>query len=82
MVECADGTYYTGWTTEPQRRVQQHNAGTGARYTRARRPVKLVYMEELPDRSTAMKREAKIKRLPRQEKQALVKKYAQLNLTR
>jgi putative endonuclease len=68
IVECADGTFYTGWTTDPERRVKIHNAGRGARYTRARRPVKLVYLEEQPDRTTAMKRERAIKALSREKK--------------
>lgn len=72
IVECADGTYYTGWTTDPQRRVQAHNAGRGARYTRARRPVRLVYVEALADRSSAMKRERTIKALSRVEKEKLI----------
>jgi putative endonuclease len=71
IVECADGTYYTGWTTDPERRVKVHNAGRGARYTRARRPVKLVYIEPQPDRAAAMKRERAIKALPRIKKQKL-----------
>lgn len=45
ILECADGTYYTGWTTDPERRLAQHSKGTGARYTKTRRPVKLVYLE-------------------------------------
>ncbi len=72
IVECADGTYYTGWTTNPARREKQHNAGTGARYTRMHGPVRLVYIEEQPDQSTAMKREIAIKRLPRARKGKLV----------
>jgi putative endonuclease len=68
IVECADGTFYTGWATDPERRVKTHNAGRGAKYTRARRPVKLVYVEEQPDRSTAMKRERAIKSLSREKK--------------
>lgn len=51
ILECADGTYYIGWTTDPQRRLLQHNAGRGARYTRSRRPVRLVYLEEWPRRA-------------------------------
>jgi len=74
ILECVDGTYYTGWSTDPERRLKQHNAGRGSRYTRSRRPLKLVYIEEQPDRSTAMKRENRIKRLPRTKKQALTKK--------
>jgi putative endonuclease len=72
IVECADGTYYTGWTTNPERRVKTHNAGHGARYTRMHGPVRLVYLEELPDRSSAMKRERAIKSLPRSKKIKLI----------
>lgn len=68
---CADGSYYTGWTSDPERRLKQHNNGTGARYTRTHRPVRLVYVEELPDRSSAMKREAAIKRFPRKKKEKI-----------
>ena len=72
IVECADGTYYTGWTTDPQRRVAVHNSGRGAKYTKMRLPVKLVYVEEQPDRHAAMKRELAIKRMGRAGKQKLV----------
>ena len=72
ILECADGTYYTGWTTDPERRLTQHNKGTGARYTRSRLPVKMVYLEPQPDRSTAMKRERAIKRLSREKKAKLI----------
>jgi len=72
IVRCADGTLYTGWTTDVKRRVAQHNAGRGARYTRMHRPVQLVYLEELPDRSAAMRREAMIKKLERSQKEQLV----------
>jgi putative endonuclease len=71
ILECSDGTFYTGWTTDPPRREKQHNAGTGARYTRVRRPVKLIYIEEQADRITAMKRELAIKRMPRGKKKKL-----------
>ncbi len=77
IVECADGTFYTGWTTDTERRVKVHNAGRGARYTSMRRPVRLVYVEAQPDRTTAMRRERAIKRLPRLKKQALVAGFAQ-----
>jgi putative endonuclease len=73
IVECADGTYYTGWTTDPVRREKQHNHGSGAKYTRMHRPVKLVYIEEVSDRSTAMKRERTIKTYPRERKQKLIR---------
>ena len=75
MLECADGTLYTGWTTNPDRRVREHNAGRGALYTRWRRPVELRYLEEAPDRSSAQKRENAIKKLTRENKLLLVEKY-------
>ena len=71
ILECIDGTLYTGWTTDPERRVKQHNKGVGARYTKTRRPVKLVYLEEQPDKITALKRERAIKALPRKKKMEL-----------
>jgi putative endonuclease len=73
MVECADGTLYTGWTTDPARRVKEHNSGRGALYTRWRRPVALIYLEEAETRSAAQKRENFIKSLSRNKKLALVK---------
>ena len=72
IVECADGTYYTGWALDPEKRVAIHNKGRGARYTRTRTPVRLVYVEELPDRTSAMKREIAIKRLKREGKGKLI----------
>jgi putative endonuclease len=72
IVECADGTYYTGWAIDPAKRVAMHNKGRGARYTRTRCPVRLVYVEELPDRKSAMKREIAIKRLGRVGKGKLI----------
>ena len=72
IVECADGTYYTGWAIDPEKRVAMHNKGRGARYTRTRAPVKLVYVEELPDRVSAMKREIAIKRMTRERKGRLI----------
>lgn len=71
IVECADGTYYTGWAVDPEKRVKVHNAGRGAKYTKMRLPVRLVYVEEQPDRKTAMKREIQIKRLGREGKKKL-----------
>ena len=73
ILECSDGTYYTGWTTDPERRLRQHNSGNGARYTRYRRPVRMAYMEEQPDRSSAMRREVRIKRMRREAKEKLIK---------
>jgi putative endonuclease len=72
ILECADGTYYTGWSTNPERRMDQHNKGKGARYTKTRRPVKLVYIEPQPDKVSALKRERAIKALTRKQKIILV----------
>ncbi len=74
IVECADKTLYTGIATELERRVEEHNnSEKGAKYTRVRRPVKLVYSEEYPDRSRASKREYEIKKkMNRAEKLALI----------
>lgn len=80
ILECADGTLYTGWTTDVERRVKVHNAGRGAQYTRVRRPVKLVYTESQPDRPAAMRRELAIKRYPRAKKLLLIQ--AQVHGTR
>lgn len=76
IVECSDGTYYTGWTTDPERRVSQHNKGIGAKYTSTRRPVKLVYLETQPNRTDAMKRELAIKKMRRVQKDGLIETYA------
>lgn len=73
ILECADGTYYTGWTTDPARRLRQHNKGQGARYTRTRRPVRMAYVEEQPNRAAAMRREIQIKRMSRQAKGKLIR---------
>jgi len=72
MVECADGTFYTGWSINPEKREKVHNAGQGAKYTRTRRPVKLIYVEELPDKSSALKREIAIKKFSRKKKEELL----------
>jgi putative endonuclease len=74
ILECSDGTYYTGWSTNPQERLIRHNRGTGARYTRSRRPVRLVYVEELADKAAALKRERAIKALRHLQKQKLISK--------
>ena len=63
MVRCSDGTYYTGWAVNVERRVAVHNAGRGAQYTRMRRPVVLAYCEQVESRSEAMRRERTVKRL-------------------
>ena len=72
ILECSDGTFYTGWTTDPARREKEHNTGRGARYTRTRRPVRMVYQEELPDKISALKRELAIKAMSRQRKARLI----------
>lgn len=72
IVECADQTLYTGWTTDLHRRLAAHNAGKGAKYTRSRTPVRLVYTETQPDPSAAMRREIEIKRLRRHHKLQLI----------
>jgi uncharacterized protein (TIGR02453 family) len=73
LVRCADGSLYTGVATDVARRVAEHNAGTGARFTRARRPVLVVHQEPAADRSAALRREARIKRLPRTQKERLIR---------
>ena len=68
LLECADGTYYAGITNRLEHRLEAHNLGQGARYTRSRRPVVLLATQEHPDRSEASKAEARLKQLPRSEK--------------
>lgn len=72
MLHCADGSFYTGWTTDLEARLKTHNEGKGARYTRSRLPVRLVYWEEHPDRNQAQRGEAAIRRLKRAEKEKLI----------
>ena len=72
IAECADGTLYSGWTVDLEQRLAAHNAGRGARYTRGRRPVRLVYWEHQPDRGSAQRREAALRRLPRSAKLRLI----------
>ena len=71
MVRCSNGAFYTGWTTDPMRRVKEHNAGRGARYTKMYGPAELVYVEEVEDHSSALKRELEIKSLSHIRKTAL-----------
>ena len=73
ILECSDGTYYTGWTTDPERRISQHNKGIGAKYTSTRRPVRMVYLEPHSTRTDAMKRELAIKKMKREQKSRLIK---------
>lgn len=75
ILQCRDGSLYTGITNDIDRRLQQHNDGTGARYTRSRRPVKLRYREICQDRSAALIRECSLRLLSRKEKEALIAAY-------
>ncbi len=72
MLRCADGTLYTGWTSDLARRVKAHNSGHGAKYTRSRTPVTLVYSEEAADKPAALKREYAIKQLSHEQKEKLI----------
>lgn len=72
IVKCSDGSLYTGWTNNLEKRIKDHNAGRGAKYTKARRPVVLVYKEEFLTKQEAMKREWEIKRLSRKEKLSMI----------
>lgn len=72
ILRCSDTTLYTGWTTDITKRIAQHNAGKGAKYTRSRLPVTCVYSEEYPSKEEAMKREYEIKQLSREEKTLLI----------
>jgi putative endonuclease len=72
VLRCADDSLYTGYTTDPERRVAEHDDGAGAKYTRGRTPVDLVHLEEYDTRSSAMAREHEIKQLSRGEKERLV----------
>ena len=72
LVECADGTLYTGITNDLRRRIDQHNSGTASRYTRSRLPVELVYREGCRDKSAALKKEYRVKSLSRRAKEAYI----------
>ncbi len=76
IVECNDGTLYTGWTNRLEERMKSHNEGIGAKYTRPRLPVRLVYYEEYATKQEAMKREYAIKRLRRKDKLMLIEKQS------
>ena len=82
MLLCADGTYYTGWTNQIRKRIQAHNSGKGAKYTKGRGPLKLVYLEISDTKEAAMKREAAIKKLTRREKEALIQTEESRTLVR
>lgn len=72
VVECSDGTYYTGYTTDVERRLREHNDGTGAKYTQGRAPVTLLHTEQFETQSAAMRREYEIKQLTRSQKERLI----------
>ena len=72
IVRCKDGTLYTGWTNNLEKRIKDHNAGKGAKYTKSRRPVVLAYYEEFQTKEEAMKRECAIKKLGRNQKEELM----------
>ncbi|MBP6102655.1 MAG: GIY-YIG nuclease family protein [Leptotrichiaceae bacterium] len=73
ILECNDGTLYTGWTNDIDKRFKAHNDGKGAKYTKGRRPLKLVYLEELETKSEALKRENEIKKMTKDKKRQLIK---------
>lgn len=72
IVQCQDGSYYTGWTNQLEKRIKAHNNGKGAKYTKARKPVKLIYYETYSNKREAMKREYEIKKLTRKQKEKLI----------
>ncbi len=72
MLRCKNNSLYTGWTTDLERRIKEHNKGIGSKYTRANRPVELVYFEELEDKCEATKREYAIKQLTKEKKELLI----------
>lgn len=72
ILECSDGTYYTGWTNDLEKRLKTHNEGSGGKYTRSRLPVQLVYYETFETKQEAMSREWHIKKLSREEKSKLI----------
>ncbi len=72
MLECGDGSYYTGWTNDIEKRLAAHRSGEGAKYTRGRGPLRLIYLEVFDSKEKAMQREAFVKRLSREEKRVLI----------
>ena len=76
IMQCSDGSYYTGYTTDIERRLQEHNQGLASKYTRGRRPVICVYREEFASKSEALKRELFIKKMTRSQKEQLITAYS------
>lgn len=75
IVRCQDGSLYTGWTNNLEKRIKDHNSGRGAKYTKSRRPVLLAYYEEFATKEEAMRREWEIKQMKRQEKLSLIQEH-------
>ena len=75
ILKCADGSLYTGYSTDPARRTKTHNSGKGAKYTRSRLPVELIYTEEFDEKTDALRREYAIKKLTRAQKEELISSY-------
>ncbi|MHC1717569.1 MAG: GIY-YIG nuclease family protein [Acidaminococcaceae bacterium] len=73
VLRCGDGSLYTGWTNDLEQRLAAHQSGKGAKYTRGRLPIEMVYFEEMPDKSAALKRENELKKLKKVEKELLIK---------
>ena len=73
ILRCGDGSLYTGWTNDLEQRLAAHQSGKGAKYTRGRLPIEMVYFEEMPDKSAALKRENELKKLKKAEKELLIK---------
>ena len=72
VLRCGDGSLYTGWTNDLEQRLAAHQSGKGAKYTRGRLPIEMVYFEEMPDKSAALKRENELKKLKKTEKELLI----------
>lgn len=79
LLRCCDNTLYCGYTTDINKRVNTHNAGKGAKYTKSRRPVVLVYFEQCETKSEALRREAQIKKMPREKKELLIKESCEID---
>ncbi|MGN0343691.1 MAG: GIY-YIG nuclease family protein [Lachnospiraceae bacterium] len=75
LVRCSDNSLYAGWTNNIEKRIKSHNDGTGAKYTKSRRPVTLAYLEEFETKSEAMKREAALKKMTHKQKEELVAEW-------
>ena len=81
LVRCSDNSLYAGWTNDIEKRLKSHNDGTGAKYTKSRRPVMLAYLEEFETKSEAMKREAALKKMTHKQKEELVADWGDQGLT-